>query len=211
MDQSKINIPNVTLCCVDTRAPYDAIKALDKCTENCSFTRSVLLTDQHCTEKYEEIIIPKINNMTHYSKFMIKDLLNYLKLLTSHILIIQHDGYIINGELWTNKFLQYDYIGAVWPAGIPGASASEPTVGNGGFSLRSVKLLNALQDTTINSKLHPEDISICITYRDLLKEKYDINIAPLEIARIFSVENEILEQKTFGAHSINTLKTLNKL
>ena len=56
------------------------------------------------------------------------------------MLIIQHDGFILNHKAWDNEFLNYDYIGA--PVYWMGNKLIE--VGNGGFSLRSKKLLKII-------------------------------------------------------------------
>ena len=60
---------------------------------------------------------------------------------TDFCLIIQGDGFVIHPENWTDEFLKYDYIGAPWRNL---AHYSFIRVGNGGFSLRSKKLLKIL-------------------------------------------------------------------
>ena len=57
---------------------------------------------------------------------------------TAHALCIQWDGYVLNAQAWDASFLDYDYIGSVWPQFGDGHR-----VGNGGFSLRSKRLLEA--------------------------------------------------------------------
>ncbi len=81
-----------------------------------------------------------------YSKFMLQDLYKFVD--TKFCLVIQSDGFVINPNLWTNQFLEYDYIGAPWPNEISVYNASinkidlaKNRVGNGGFSLRSKRLL----------------------------------------------------------------------
>ena len=66
------------------------------------------------SKKESEIIdlvkINKISSIKDYSSFIIYSLYKYIK--TSHILIVQWDGYIINPEKWDPNFLKYDYVGA---------------------------------------------------------------------------------------------------
>ena len=45
---------------------------------------------------------------------------------------------MLDGAAWRPEFLDYDYIGAVWPHVL-----DKYNVGNGGFSLRSKALLEA--------------------------------------------------------------------
>jgi len=80
--------------------------------------------------------IPRIASRAEYSRFVIKELGRHFR--TSHLLVIQWDGYVINGKAWQEAFLEYDYIGAPW-----GFHTDQHRVGNGGFSLRSRRLFDA--------------------------------------------------------------------
>jgi hypothetical protein len=57
-----------------------------------------------------------------YSQIVLKGL--YPHVATSHVLVIQWDGYVVNADLWDDDFLRYDYIGAPWPAGRLGTEDS---------------------------------------------------------------------------------------
>jgi hypothetical protein len=110
------------------------------------------------------------------------------------VLVVQHDGFIVRPESWDRKFLQYDYIGAPWDNGI---------VGNGGFSLRSKRLLDVLAEMRdLLTWPHPEDGALCCTYRDELESR-GILFAPTDVARRFSVEDEAY-QNSFGLHGYTT-------
>lgn len=117
----------------------------------------------------------------------------------SHILVFQWDGYVANLNNWTDEFLEYDYIGAPW------YWEKQYPVGNGGFSLRSHKLLEALVE--LNNIIpfnfnNPEDVTICRDYRDLLETKYEIKFAPLDVAKRFSFETGIADVEPFGFHGV---------
>lgn len=117
---------------------------------------------------------------------------------TDYVLLIQWDGYVVHPEAWSEEFLLFDYIGARWPhraLGIPAA----PSVGNGGFSLRSRALLEALQDPRIAAS-HPEDVAICRTHRELLQREHAIAFAPDAIADRFSFEHLAPAARSFGFH-----------
>lgn len=133
-----------------------------------------------------------------YSFFMAN---GKLKIETDFVLIAQMDGFIINPSAWSDDFLKYDYIGAPWPDGI---------VGNGGFCLRSKKLLDALKDISkifSDERYHPEDLYICKTKRNLLETEYGIKFAPFEVANRFSVENRPYMGQ-FGFHGKYVLNQL---
>ena len=72
-----------------------------------------------------------------YSTLMLKGLAPHVE--TSHALVVQWDGYVVNPDAWTDAFLDVDYCGAPWPWG-----DDDRRVGNGGFSLRSRRLIDAL-------------------------------------------------------------------
>ena len=77
-------------------------------------------------------------------------------------------------------------------------------VGNGGFSLRSNKLLQVIDDLQIGVDLssnvaQPEDWIICVENRAAL-EKAGINFASTEVGSKFSIETGVLNQDIFGFH-----------
>jgi len=127
----------------------------------------------------EYVQAPPIKTTKDYSDLLLTGLREYVA--GTYVLIIQWDSFILHPELWTNDFLQYDYIGAVWP------HHPDTPVGNGGFSLRSVKLLEALESPAI-TKRHPEDFCICDDNKATLENQFGIRFAPTNIAERFAVE-----------------------
>jgi len=190
-----IPIPNTTLCCIDCLNHQAAIRALQLSQTECQFEKVLFLTDiEFELDDIDVKLISPINSSEQYSHFVIKQLINYVD--TNYIILVQWDGYIINGSAWDDKFFKYDYIGARWPD----AKSSEQ-VGNGGFSLRSRKLLAALQDERAVSK-GPEDEDICKHFRDWLMRDYNIQFSPLEIADYFSYERAQPVHLTLGFHGV---------
>jgi len=172
-----LNLSNVTLCCIDSAQPDKAKKAMDKCKENIVFGGEVFINQG-------------IRSRSDYSRFVIQELHKYIK--TDFVLIVQWDGYIINPEAWNLQFLEYDYIGAVWPWHEEGRR-----VGNGGFSMRSKRLCELTPQFPLTD--YNEDDQICHINREFL-ENQGIRFAPEEIARYFSFERELSDIKTFGFH-----------
>jgi hypothetical protein len=129
-----------------------------------------------------------------YSVFLLAEFVDFLT--TSHVLIVQWDGFALNRDAWDDSLFDYDYIGAPWPQFAPPYN-----VGNGGFSLRSRKLLEALRDPEM--RLHaPEDLCICRTNRPLLESRHGIRFAPEEVAARFAFERTAPAQPTFGFHGL---------
>jgi hypothetical protein len=215
-----LDLSAVTLLCVETRDPKLAHFALQKCMEQAHFSKAILLTDlsklhnpegNQADEQEADQGIERINGIEYvqappikitkdYSNFLLTGLRQYIA--SSHVLIIQWDSFIIHPELWTDDFLKYDYIGAIWP------HHPKTPVGNGGFSLRSSKLLDALASPDI-PKRHPEDFCICIDNQERLKKDFDIRFAPSEVAEQFAVERSAWHP-AFGFHGFfNFARALN--
>lgn len=157
-----------------------------------------------------QIQIPKLASVDQYSRFMLYDLHKYID--TDYALTIQYDGFVVNPSLWRDDFLAYDYIGAPWePAHWPGnknydALGREVRVGNGGFSLRSKKLLSLPSILKLPFEpwngLYNEDGFLCCRYKPVLEE-HGCNFAPLDIAVQFSKEMKVPENEgvpSFGFH-----------
>lgn len=197
-----IKLPDVTLVCIDCKYYVHAAKAIMKSIEKIEFNKVLFLTDIPFVKhpKLVEIknILP-IKNKLEYSYFVINQLVDYIK--TSHFLVIQYDGFVINPELWNNDWLNYDYIGAPW-------WYEERNVGNGGFSLRSLRSSKIVKEIA-GKNCHPEDDYICRTLRPQL-EKKGIKFAPEEVAEKFSIElnakHPIFKNDTFGFHGLNLIR-----
>ena len=144
-------------------------------------------------ENLEFIKIPPIHTNNEYGKIIFENLPEIVN--DDHVLVFQWDGFPLNPDKWTDEFLNYDYIGA--PTG--------NEVGNGGFSLRSKRLLQTLKNLKITVDLNnpfdqPEDRIICSHKRAILEES-GIKFAPLSIAEKFSLEWGPPTKNVFGFHA----------
>lgn len=191
----KPNLTNVTLCAIDCKNYGEAISALRKSLYQCDFAKAIFLTDIKAYNPnfpFEIVKIDKIASKEDYSQFVIKELHKYVD--TEYVLLIQHDGYVLSGDSWDKDFLNYDYIGAAW------LYTDGKNIGNGGFSLRSKKLLKALGEDDFIEATDPEDQAIGRLYRDYLIKKYGIKFAPEDVADKFSFELREPVCSTFGFH-----------
>jgi hypothetical protein len=196
-----LELPSVTLCGVDTRTPGLALRALVHSMRDIRFGDVVLFTHGdlgHLSSPGIRLVdIGAISTMSQYSEFMLRGLAPLIH--TSHALVTQWDGFVVNASAWSGEFLRYDYIGAPWPH-VPQPEA----VGNGGFSLRSARLLRAMLDSDMIIS-HPEDLCICRTNRARLEQQHQIRFAPYELASAFAYERIVPAGKTFGFHGTNHL------
>ncbi|MFA6215229.1 MAG: DUF5672 family protein [Patescibacteria group bacterium] len=184
---------NVTLFGLDCVDIDRLIQAAEICCTNFQFTEIKLLTSIPSKNKNVTAIKP-IRSLKAYSQFMLKQMNDYIN--TDFALITQYDGFILNPEAWDDEYLKYDYIGApLWVE-------TKLVVGNGGFSLRSKKLIKLLQnDKNILIKKNSdhkygqnEDWIISVVKRKYLENK-GIKFAPVKLAHKFSFE----KNKKYGA------------
>lgn len=191
-------LENITLITVTTVDVDSAVNALVVSSEACKFGAVRLLSPtkpESLPDSIEHISIPPIDFLG-YSKFMIEELYKFVN--TKFCLVIQADGFVINPQLWRNEFFEYDYIGAPWPRVVALHNAKEDRfyfdknrIGNGGFSLRSKRLLEVCSQIDfdrLNFSIKSEDLIIChFLYEDMLKA--GIKFAPIDIAKSFSIES----------------------
>ena len=114
---------------------------------------------------------------------------------TSHCLVTQWDGHVLDARQWRPGFLNYDYIGASWPQFDDGYD-----VGNGGFSLRSRRLMEACKDLEFRAS-HPEDIAIGRINRGWLESR-GMRFAPQPFADLFATERVGDLESSFGYHGV---------
>lgn len=193
-----LSLPNITLICLTGKDFPAHDEAIKKSTEEINFGDVKVIYDY------------KIKNINDWNKKIIYDLWKYVD--TDFAILIHPDGYIIHPELWNPDWLNYDYIGAPWP--LPKDSYSYRDVdgdivrvGNS-VSLRSKKILELPTQLELEWRSYygntNEDGFLCCHNRHFLEEAGCV-FAPLEVAKHFSKEHEIPENKglqTFAFHSL---------
>jgi hypothetical protein len=164
-------------------------------------------------------------NYNEYSWFMIFALWRVVS--TEFALVVQEDGWVLNAANWQPAFLDCDYIGAPihlarieapegvywrkgfeWTLEMAAPDRTVTPVQNGGFSLRSQRLMRALVDhPQIRVEVPPpdsvegnplamrwhhhallEDVQLSGLLRPAL-EKVGMRFAPLALARDFAIEH----------------------
>jgi hypothetical protein len=199
-----VQLPNVTIIGVAGTLAEQTLKAIEYSSRRIEFGAMKLITPDKLTSYGCEIIECEPLNYEQYNHFIVYRLHEYID--TEFALLVQNDGYVVNPDRWRDEFLEYDYIGAPWPYPTDNYSFRDPEgtihrVGNGGFSLRSKKLLEV-------PKLYPsqlewrdyygnyhEDGFVCVHNRKVY-ENAGCKFAPIEVAAKFSHETNIPE--TYG-------------
>lgn len=163
--------------------------------EHATFGRALLFTDQRVEDPPPGLTVVPITPLASsraYSRFMVAELPRHVA--TSHCLVVQWDGFILRPDSWDPAFLSFDYIGAPWPQ-----FGDEHRVGNGGFSLRSRRLLEACRSIDAVD-CHPEDVAICRTHRVRLEREFGMRFADPDTAARFSYERTARTGHEFGFH-----------
>ncbi len=192
-----LDLSQITLCAADCTTPHLAARALELSMKQCCFGDALLFTDATISGSFKTISIKRLRSKNDYSQFIIKSLAQYIK--TPFVLVVQWDGYVVDPSAWNPTFLDYDYCGAVWPHHTDGKN-----VGNGGFSLRSTKLLRATHSADFKFiENFPEDDLICRVNHERLVQNYGIRFAPESLAQQFSYEWGAPAGPTFGFHSLS--------
>lgn len=190
----RLSLHQVTLCAATSVNVAATIRALEASLEQVDFAACKLFTDKDITPDHPAIIvvpIPPLRSSAAYSDFVLRHMVDHID--TPHCLVTQWDGHVIDVGRWRAEFLDFDYIGASWPQFDDGHD-----VGNGGFSLRSRRLMAACRDPEFKAS-HPEDIAIGRTNRSWLEGR-GMRFAPRAVAETFATERAGDLQTSFGYH-----------
>ena len=195
--KKKLKLSDVTLLAVTSNEMDEAQISMRISLHNIKFAKSKLLCSSPPKKKYpdiEYVSIEPLKSVDMYNRIVFQDLHKYFE--TSHCLIVQADSFVVNSDLWKDEFLKYDYIGGPWPNKIKVKpdlilNLEKNPVGNGGFSLRSRKLVETtskIDFQSLNFPMKAEDVVIChYLYQEMIDN--GIRFAPPELAAQFSMEN----------------------
>lgn len=192
----RLSLPDVTLCAATSVNVLATVQALEASLAQAEFAACLLFTDALVHLDHPGIRIVPVQRMESaqaYSSFLLGHLADYVA--TSHCLVVQWDGHVLDARRWNPAFLDHDYIGASWPQFADGHD-----VGNGGFSLRSRRLLQACQSPRFQ-QMHPEDVLIGRIHRGWL-ESQGIRFASRSLADQFSAERSGDPLASFGYHGV---------
>lgn len=162
-NNNKLDLNNVTMICLDGMNPKRSVRAIEICKKYCNFSDVKLLSSVDFDYEHHVKIPYIIDSREYYSEFMVSQIYKYCN--TDYMLIVQHDGWILNPNMWKNEWLDFDYVGA----NISHFDKDYKIGGNGGFSLRSKRIMEyvALNHDKRFCRM-PEDKLICVKMGDQL-------------------------------------------
>ena len=224
-----IDLSKVTCFAIDNRPNRieNTIKAIHTCMNVASFGEVKLVTTSEYVQKYKDQLssdgivvedqLRPLTTIDEYNEYILYHLYKHID--TEYCLLVQDHAFIINPDAWKDEFLDYDYIGAPWPwreNSYVTPFGEHIRVGNGGFSLRSKKLLEVPNQVDIpfrpaeqpdfykmfGSDNTNEDGNICVHNRHIFQEQ-GCKFAPLEVAKYFAHEHPLDEFRgiiPFGYH-----------
>ena len=213
---------SLTIVAVADTKVIETINALKISSNKINCKKVVLLSSKNIDRFYffKELKIIKISplkSFKDYNHFIIYHLHKYIT--SSHILLVQWDGFIVNGKKWDDKFLAYDFIGAPFIPRAKNYSYSRDKYGdfysngNGGFSLRSLNLLRAASKYKLSdnkSRTHNHEDGFFSVYHRKFLESKGLKWAPFSLAKKFSIETPLnfrdFFDLPFGFHGKKLLK-----
>lgn len=203
-----LKLNDVTLVCVTSVKIEQNVKSLIKSMEGIEYGDVKFISDIYPENLPENVKYVRCDKLSYdgFSEYTFLKL--WKDIQTSHCLLVHHDGFVVRPELWSNDFLEYDYIGAPWMYSDTSYITDEGehvSVGNGGFCLRSKKFLE--MPTKLGLKLdhrqgfYNDDGNFCVYYRKTFLEN-GIKYAPVDVAARFSTEAIIpnISRESFGFH-----------
>jgi len=135
-----LRLKDVTLVIIETREHDLAQLALEDSERLAKFGDTIVFTDrasQFAKEGRRIVEVPDWPTKIGWSKCFWFEVSLHMR--TSHALCIQWDSWVVAPEMWTDEFLRYDYVGAPW------WYKDGMNVGNGGFCLRSTRLMRFIR------------------------------------------------------------------
>lgn len=207
-----MKINNVTIAAVAGTKALETLKAIKYSMRELEFDRAILITPEGIQDDEVEIIACEKLDYEQYNHFVVYRLHEYID--TDYVLLVQNDGYVVNPDLWQEDWKNYDYIGAPWPLpqdefSFRDSEGKLQRVGNGGFTLRSKRLLSLAKELNLEWKsyfgFYHEDGFFCCHNRKTY-EDHGCKFAPIEVAAEFSHETPIEETYgiiPFGFHGRN--------
>jgi len=196
LPKTRLNLDRVVLwsCCWSPNA--DLIDHTVRVLNYCARTARHRAIKFFCCTKPErdllegEVVqIPALGGITDWNRFCCSELPKHID--GDFAMSVHEDGFPIQHHLWSDRFLEYDYIGAPWIDGV---------VGNGGFNIESHRLLaTKLTIPYPAEETIASDYWVCRKHRAEF-EKKGMRFAPRELALKFSTETFGNQWLSFGFH-----------
>jgi hypothetical protein len=201
---SIIDYSDITLIGIDgVGTDQSILKALKYSKQFFPNAKAKFLSSGHHDQIDSNIEHIRIQDLNYddFSVFCLTKMHEFID--TTHMLYCHGDGFVTNPEKWNPDFLKYDYIGAPWPKNnlayscyrwpiVKKAyeeSSGRYRIGNGGFSLRTKKLMKEVSSLYKDEYFKiPEDLVVSIILRKELENKEFKFVDDILFAGSFSCE-----------------------
>ena len=206
-----LDLKTVSLVVVTSVKHEQNVKALKKSMEGITYGSVKFISDIRPDSLPEDVEYHKIDPITYdgFSEFTFLKLHKYID--TEHSLLVHHDGFVVNPEMWTDDFLKYDYIGAPWPYSETAYITDDGQhvdQGNGGVCLRSKRMLELPTKLGLvlqhRQGFYNDDGNFCVYQRNTFLEN-GMKYASKELAGQFSTETWIpgISRPSFAFHGFH--------
>lgn len=189
---------NITIVAIDFAYHELTRRAIELSIPAIDPKEIIVISDRDFIPGSRWVPINSINSIGGVAELMLK--WTWPLVDTDHAVFVQWDGIATRPDLWTDDFLKYDYIGAPWPWQPEGVN-----IGNGGFSLRSRRLLEACgRDSAVKLTADEpiaEDNIIGQHCRPYLESRHNIKFPSTQLAGQFSYELGSYRE-SFGFHGV---------
>lgn len=185
-----LELKNVELIAIDGLSDRnferlnDSVKALEYSSKDINFKSIKILSPEKPKNLPKKIqwCETKTFDYKYYSIFCLRDLMDYIE--SDYFILVQSDGFILNPNKWTDKFLDYDFIGSpecpnrklpnYYEWVIEKFPKNFECGWNGGFTIRSYRLMECIKKLNLNLDDmvmdENEDHIISYTIRNELEE-----------------------------------------
>lgn len=196
-----LSLSNVTLIALGSVNIEGMYNALNQSQKGIKWGAVKLITEIPC------------NTIDEWNHAIVFDLRRYVD--TDFCMLVHPDGFVVNPDSWRDEFLHYDYIGAPWPLPTDHYSYRTPDgeivrVGNS-VSIRSKELLELPYQTEVAWRAYfgnTNEDGFLTCHNRRLFQHFGTKYAPIEVAKYFSREMEIPENRdienTFAFHMHDT-------
>jgi hypothetical protein len=199
---TKLELPNITLVMIETLVHKLAALTVQDCLDKVEFGEVLIFSDVAWDTPGRTYKVHGFNKIG-WETFRWYEAPKYIT--TSHGLFVEWDAGIFDPTMWKDEYLEYDYIGAPWPPNWHTDKFNDRNVGNGGFSLRSKRLLDYLYEHRADFPVTTDvgDALFCWVYRPRL-EQAGFKWAPAELALDFAFEivRRSEHSRHFGYHNV---------
>jgi len=139
-------VSDVTLLAISSNRVEGNVAALERCMNLMEFGAVKFLSHKNPDSlpdgiQFEECM--ELKSIKDFDYYAFLELGKHVQ--TSHCLMVQDHAYILHPEIWKDTWLRWDFCGALWeerPEFISVSTGTMVRIGNGGFSLRSKRIMD---------------------------------------------------------------------